>query len=42
MNINTRERAEIVPCNNLFSSHHQSLMSEIFLDRKALHVLDSC
>ena len=29
MNINTRERAEIVTCNNLFSSHHQSQMSEI-------------
>ena len=29
MTINTCERAEIVPCNNLFSSHHQSLMSEI-------------
>ena len=29
MNINPRERAEIRPCNNLFSSYHQSLMSEI-------------
>ena len=27
MNTNTREITEIVPCNNLVSSHRQSLMS---------------
>ena len=29
MNAKTHEMADIVPCKNLFSSHHQSLMSEI-------------
>ena len=31
MNTNTREMTEIVVCNDLFSSHHQSLAKLHFL-----------